>query len=123
MKKRMLKNLLLVVVMAVLCFAVGVMASAQERTIVDSGECGAEGDNVIWTFYDDGELVISGEGKMRDYAEAYDRGYYIKYTEWRNFEIQKLIIEDGITHIGSAAFFLILISAVTCLRKLFYLKP
>ena len=63
MKKRMIKNLLLTVIMAVLCFAVGVTASAQDRTIVDSGECGAQGDNVIWTLYDDGELVISGEGE------------------------------------------------------------
>lgn len=63
MKKRLIKNFLLVVVMAVLCFAVMMTASAQDRTVIDSGECGAQGDNVIWTLYDDGELVISGEGE------------------------------------------------------------
>ena len=100
MKKRFIKNLLLVVVMVVLCFAIGVMASAEERTIVDSGECGAQGDNVIWTLYDDGELVISGEGAMMDYHGDWG----VHSTDWYEYDIYTVTIENGVTHIGAGAF-------------------
>lgn len=92
MKKRLIKNLLLILTMVVLCFAVGVMASAEDRAIIDSGECGAQGDNVIWTLYDDGELVISGEGKTE------------KITHLEQEKVKNLIIEDGITELGEGAF-------------------
>ena len=36
--------------------------SAAEPTIVDSGNCGANGDNITWTLDDAGTLTISGEG-------------------------------------------------------------
>ena len=36
--------------------------SATEPTIVDSGNCGANGDNITWTLDDAGTLTISGEG-------------------------------------------------------------
>ncbi len=102
MKKRMIKNLMLVVVMVVLCMAVGMTASAENRTIVDSGMCGAEGDNVIWTLYDDGEFVLSGEGAMKDYAKS---GYGVYSTEWYEYDISKVTIEDGITHLGGGSFY------------------
>ena len=106
MKKRLIKNLLLVLTMVVLCFAVGVVASAEDRAIVDSGECGAQGDNVIWTLYDDGELVISGEGEMADYALFNDDGTSSwDSTAWHEYKIQNVTIEEGITHIGAAAFY------------------
>ncbi len=97
MKKGIIKNLLLVVIMAVLCFAIGMTACAQDREIVDSGECGAEGDNVIWTLYDDGELVISGEGDMCDYS--------LGSSPFRsNTDIKNITIENGVTSIGNGAF-------------------
>ena len=102
MQKKILKNLLLVVVMAVLCVAVGMTASA-ERAIVDSGECGAEGDNVIWTLYDDGELVISGEGEMKDYGEIYEDGHSIGYGPWAD-RAKTVIVNDKVTKIGIGAF-------------------
>ena len=101
MKKRLIKNFLLVVVMAVLCFAVMMTASAQDRTVIDSGECGAQGDNVIWTLYDDGELVISGEGEMKDYYG--DWGGHS--TDWYEYDIYTVTIENGVTHIGAGAFY------------------
>jgi hypothetical protein len=99
MKKRLIKNLLLVALMVVLCVAVGMTVSAQERTIIDSGECGGRGDNVVWTLYDDGELVISGEGDI-----VHNKGM-LGYT-WLEYDfyIRSVIIGEGVTSIGDKAF-------------------
>ena len=46
--------------------------SAAEPTIVDSGNCGANGDNITWTLDDAGTLTISGEGEMAEYTYTND---------------------------------------------------
>ena len=63
--------------------------------IIDSGTCGANGDNVTWTLDDEGTLTISGTGEMI-YA------YYLhdKYSE----DIKKAVIENGVTNIVNDAF-------------------
>ena len=68
-------------------------------TTVASGTCGAKGDNLTWTLDDEGTLTISGTGAMADY-------------EWRNSpwysrrrNIQKLVVEYGISTIGGHAFY------------------
>ena len=60
-------------------------------TIASSGECG---DNVIWTLDYDGNLTISGTGRMDD----------IYYTAWDASQVMFVTISDGITNIGSRAF-------------------
>lgn len=72
-----------------MCFS----ASAEERTVVVSGNCGADGDNVTYVLYKDGELVISGEGKI-------EKEFFMG-----NDSIVELTIEEGITSIGSEAFY------------------
>ena len=68
--------------------------SSTERTVVDSGECGAQGDNVIWELYNDGVLVISGSGAMFDSpAWALDPD-----------EVSSVVIEQGVTSIPSWGF-------------------
>ena len=54
--------------------------------------------NIMWNFVD-GILTISGIGIMPDYGN-------ILSTPWANYQnsIKKVIIENGITHIGSGAF-------------------
>lgn len=71
-------------------------AGDDDRPITASGECGA---NVTWTLYEDGELVISGSGKMKDYSSSSDVPWY-SYCE----SISKVTISDQITHIGAYAF-------------------
>ena len=83
MKKKLIKRSLLVAIMVVLCMTVGVTASA-ERVVVDSGECGVDGDVVVWNLYDDGELVISGNGKMNGWFVGRD-------------DIKSVVVEEGIT--------------------------
>ena len=74
------------------------LTETADPTIIDSGECGAAGDNLTWALYTSWELVISGEGDMRDcYPEA------APWELW-NDNILKVVIADGVTSIGSHAF-------------------
>ena len=62
--------------------------------IVDSGTCGADGDNLSWVFTSDGTLKISGTGEMA--ASAFS--LFSK-------SIIKVEIEEGVTNVGDNAFF------------------
>ena len=94
----------------------GVSACQGEDTavayeIVASGTCGAEGNesSVTWSLDSDGTLTISGTGAMADYEQV---GTYYT-TPWhdtdnddkyQNSNIKKVVVKEGITHIGNAAF-------------------
>ena len=93
-------------------------------TVLASGNCGANGSNVKWTLTNDGTLTIYGKGAMEDYITP--EGWY--YTPWheycsnRFFEhldpednevyyptdymaiIKKIVVQEGITRIGTGAF-------------------
>ena len=63
-----------------------------------NGTCGAEGNNLLWEFDPDTEtLTISGTGEMADYTSS--------LTPWYDYRVQITQIEDGVTSIGSYAFF------------------
>lgn len=63
------------------------------------------GDNLTWVLDSDGVLTISGTGGMYDYSwglYAYDD----KRSPWHNNNnIKSIIINDGVTSIGSDAFY------------------
>ncbi|MBQ2846882.1 MAG: hypothetical protein IJE74_01315 [Clostridia bacterium] len=97
-----------------LCFvmiltAVPMAAFAQEtKGIVDSGICGAQGENLTWTLYDDGELVISGKGEMAFYhvtekGLANSSPLVPPWYEHFN-DIRVITVEEGVTGIGDDAF-------------------
>lgn len=67
-------------------------APSDGRYLVDSGYCG---DYATWALYSDGELIIAGEGAM-----------YESTPGWKKYEyqIEKVVIEDGITSICAYAF-------------------
>ena len=79
------------------------LASAEKHfaenpaTIIASGNCGANGDNVTWTLDGDRVLTISGTGAMVDYSE---NSSWYTYRE----SILEVVIESGVTSIGSSAF-------------------
>ena len=85
---------LLLATLALLCTT----TQAWGQTVIASGTCGAEGDNLTWTLTDDGTLTISGEGKMNNYYSS-DNPWYEEKGR-----IQTVIINDGVTSIGSYAF-------------------
>lgn len=59
---------------------------------------GACGDNLTWILDNKGTLKISGSGDMYDYKH---------YGPWHlsNKEISKVVLEDGVTSIGTFAFY------------------
>ena len=78
-------------------------AACAEPAVIDSGTCGADGDNLTWTLYDTGELVIDGTGRMTDYVHS---SFNWSTAPWSNnrFNINYVTIYDGVTSIGSCTF-------------------
>lgn len=100
-----IKKLISLILCAVLVAAVIPMQAfaENERKAIDSGFCGAQGENLSWILYDDGELVISGEGPMASYSigsSTNQPGWYEYYDM-----IDVITLEEGVTIIGSNAFF------------------
>ena len=60
-------------------------------------------DNLTWKLYEDGTLIISGTGAMKDYD--YDDNSDNRSPVCDNQNITKVVIEDGVTSIGNYAFF------------------
>ena len=67
---------------------------------VSSGSCGS---NLTWELDSDGTLTISGTGEMRDYYHEI-WGYRNRPWGGNCSDIKRIIIEKGVTGIGSAAF-------------------
>lgn len=70
--------------------------TAQNSTVA-SGECG---DNLAWILDDQGTLTVSGTGPI----PSYDYILSVPWYDYRN-QVTAVIIENGVTAIGSNAFF------------------
>jgi len=64
------------------------------ETIAKSGTCGS---NLTWVLDGNQVLTITGNGSMWDYADA-------SPAPWSRLSIRKVVINEGITSIGSRAF-------------------
>ena len=73
---------------------------AEDENVIASGECGADGYNLTWVLTEDGTLTISGSGKMQDYSDSSVAPWYTKRTK-----ILSVVVEDGVTSVGSCAFY------------------
>lgn len=116
------------IILAVLILAaiLPLSAFATENTggIIDSGTCGTDGDNLTWVLYKDGELVIDGTGKMKDYNNynscspwlVYKNSIYsVSFSKsiesignsafYNCNKIQNINIPDGVTSIGNHSFY------------------
>ncbi len=100
--KNTFKKMLSVILCAVLLFTTASTAFAAEetRTVVDSGFCGAQGENLTWTLYNDGELVISGEGEMKNYYSKLEVPWAKHY-----YCIKVITVEEGVTSTGHNALY------------------
>ena len=79
----------------------GVVAKGK---VIDSGSCG---ENVNYELYDDYTLRIFGSGRMTNFDHIYD--YVGTNAPWGDnsqwiTKIKSVVIEDGVTRIGSHAF-------------------
>ena len=59
---------------------------------------GQAGDDVTWSLYGDGTLIVSGTGPMTDFSR-YSAPWYSQRSQ-----IHTVIIDDGVTTIGNYAF-------------------
>lgn len=82
---------------------------AMAAEIVASGDCGA---NITWTLDVNGLLTISGEGSIRGYETPPQAISEAPYRAYAN-QINALLIEDGIEHIGSFTFFALPLDSVS----------
>lgn len=73
-------------------------SKAQAATEVASGTCG---DNLTWVLDDEGTMTISGTGDM-DSFQVYSP-YIVPWADYRD-SVKELVIEEGVTKIGSYAF-------------------
>ena len=80
-------------------------AASEDKSVVDSGFCGLYGDNLKWTLYSYGELVISGTGEM-DWYNKGEKKNTTKLAPWTEYydDIEVITIEEGVTSIGNYAF-------------------
>ena len=94
MKKTVSVFLALLQVVCLLVTALPVQALAA-ASVIDSGTCG---ENLTWTLNGDGTLTVHGEGAMDSFTPD--------DVPWRDYRemITKVVIEDGVTSIGSYAF-------------------
>lgn len=91
-------SLMVALVMVLSLMTVGVV-NVSAATIVQQGSCG---DNLTYTLDSDGVLTISGSGAMTDYTFT---GYAPWYTvNLDQNKVRRIVIEDGVTHIGNSAF-------------------
>ena len=71
--------------------------------VIDSGSCGK---NVNYELYDDYTLRIFGNGTMYNYDYFYSGNELYPNVPWVSWtpKIKSIVIEDGVTRIGSGAF-------------------
>ncbi len=100
MKKKLIKNLLLVLTMVVLCFAVGVTASAEEFT--ENG--------FIYEVKDGNAIIVGCDSTVSgDVVIPSSIGGYVVTEIWdcafeNNIDITAVTIPDSVTKIGDSAF-------------------
>lgn len=68
---------------------------------VASGACG---DKLTWNLNSAGKLTISGTGAMWDYEWCQDDDVVYSSAPWGSLNVTSLVLEEGITRIGSCAF-------------------
>ena len=68
-------------------------------SVIASGECGNQGDNLTWQLTGDGVLTISGTGDMYNYSSFSSTPWYSHASR-----ITSLVVTEGVTSIGGNAF-------------------
>ena len=92
-----IKKNLFVILLAVTMIVVFMPVAGIQTVYADSsGSCG---NNVTWT-YSNGTLTISGSGAMTDYPNGESAPWLAEYR----YDINSVVIKDGVTSIGDQAF-------------------
>lgn len=88
-------------VLAGFLFAVSIMFFSTNVVNAEVVSTGQLGENVTYSLSDDGTMVISGSGPMYEYCDK-----LIQYPEtWPEvFELNSVVIEEGVTTVGNSLF-------------------
>ena len=83
------------------------VADTLYSNVVDQGFCGGEDDgkNLVWTLDNAGTLTISGTGAMADYDSSSNKNPWSDYFKSLSMETVDVIVEEGVTSIGTFAFY------------------
>ena len=102
MKKGVLRNLLVVILMLVASF-IAISLTNVSNAANETGRWNISKDdgqsNVTAILYDDGRFVITGTGEIKDYESGSDREYAEIKTEVKSAEVGQ-----GITNLGKSTF-------------------
>ena len=72
---------------------------------VGAAEADTAETGCTWTLDDNGVLTISGNGKMGDYDYTDKNGSYVTTAPWGGYSFNTVVIESGVTSIGTYAFY------------------
>lgn len=72
----------------------------EENAVRTTGVCGENGANLTYTIYEDGTMVISGTGGMKEFGGVYSR----RPWKWYDSMITSLVVEEGVTSLAYCAF-------------------
>ncbi len=75
--------------------------SLTAQTVIASGNCGADGDNLTWVLTSDSLLTISGSGAMENFRSPSSAPWY----SYRS-SISTLILGNSVTSIGNYALYI-----------------
>ena len=75
-----------------------------EHADIARGKWGAGDDEVYWTFYSDGTIVISGNGVLADSCYWGDSSGWVR--PWNSYlqDIKAVVVEEGVTFVGAESF-------------------
>ena len=93
----MKKKIVSLIFVCIVALMLPVMAFAAPE-VVKKGYCGIDIDNLSWVLTDDGVLTISGSGGMFNFTRPIP-----SWTSLKD-DMVTVVIEDGVTSIGEAAF-------------------
>ena len=100
--KRSAYGLLIAMLLALCVFSLTHTEKAYAADTVASGTCGYD---MSWSLDASGTLSINGTGDMYNYYIQDVEGTRRSNAPWGTYEINKLVIGNGITSIGNYAFF------------------
>ena len=102
--KQLIKKISIIIIIAILQFIIYFITgkvNADAEEVESWNISGDSNSNVTATLYNDRKLIISGNGKMKDY-DYIEQEYDIPYIDKDVLEVE---IENGITSIGRYSFF------------------
>ena len=80
-------------------FILSISLTSQTAYAIEEVASGTCGNNITWTFDNEGILSFQGEGEIPDYKPS--------KRPWNTYiiDVQKIIVNEGITRIGDCAFY------------------